>query len=313
MNAITDLVKVLSIGQPQSFGSLTVYPLSLQEQRDPDYLTLDEALESKVARVTEISTGGHVPELRFETTSQERVLLVDGEELVGARQNRVLNLTILVGGHRAVVIPVSCVERGRWAYVSREFRSAGRKLFASARAAKLEQVSRSLRDSGERRSDQMRVWADVAETSACFRTSSSTESMGDIYAQQDRRLGEYRGAFRALPGQVGAVFAIGQRVVGLECFDAQATYRRLMAKLVSSYALDAARLNGRDAAAAPTLDEVAAFLRAVQQAAIDKYAAVGEGDDLRLEGHDVAGAALVEAQRVIHLAAFSKDRLANDY
>jgi len=66
--------------------------------------------------------------LAFENSSAEKILLVDGDELVGAKQNRVINLSILVAGGAKVVIPVSCVEQGRWAYRSREFSSARRAL-----------------------------------------------------------------------------------------------------------------------------------------------------------------------------------------
>ena len=66
--------------------------------------------------ITEVSDGGSVPELAFENASAGKILLVDGDELVGARQNRVVNISILVGGGQRVVIPVSCVEHGRWSY-----------------------------------------------------------------------------------------------------------------------------------------------------------------------------------------------------
>ena len=78
-----------------------------------------------------------MPELSFENPSAEKILLVDGDELVGAKQNRILNLTILVGAGQKVVIPVSCVEQGRWRYRTAEFASAGRTLFAKARARKM--------------------------------------------------------------------------------------------------------------------------------------------------------------------------------
>jgi hypothetical protein len=69
---------------------------------------------------------------------------VDGDELVGAKQNRILNLTILVGGEQKLVIPVTCVEQGRWRYRNPEFASAGRALFAKARARKMSQVTESM-------------------------------------------------------------------------------------------------------------------------------------------------------------------------
>ena len=38
-----------------------------------------------------------------------------GEQLAGGKQNRVLNASILVPAKSELPIPVTCVERGRWA------------------------------------------------------------------------------------------------------------------------------------------------------------------------------------------------------
>lgn len=168
MQLINDTLSALSISAPQSFSNLAVYPLIAPADLDPDYLVLNEALARKLARVTEVSAGGSVPELAFENQADQGVLLLDGEELVGARQNRVLNITILVGGHKSVVIPVSCVEHGRWRYNSDEFASADHALFSKARAKKARHVSASMRDSGTRHSDQGEVWDDIAQKQAAF-------------------------------------------------------------------------------------------------------------------------------------------------
>lgn len=39
------------------------------------------------------------------------VLILDGEEILGAKQNRMVNATILIAAHTKVKVPVSCVER----------------------------------------------------------------------------------------------------------------------------------------------------------------------------------------------------------
>ena len=66
--------------------------------------------------VTEINESGSVPELRITNNLDERVLLIDGQELIGAKQNRILNTDVLVSAKKSLNLPVSCVEQGRWGY-----------------------------------------------------------------------------------------------------------------------------------------------------------------------------------------------------
>ena len=48
----------------------------------------------------EVSKEGDVPNLPFENHGNSKVLLVDGDELVGAKQNRIINLSILADTHK---------------------------------------------------------------------------------------------------------------------------------------------------------------------------------------------------------------------
>lgn len=307
MQIIADSIGQLKLGAAQTYRNLAVFPLIRDGQSAADYVLLDDALEEKLARVTEISEGGSVPELRFENQGDRSVLLVDGDELVGARQNRILNLSVLVAAHTGMAIPVSCVERGRWQYRTRDFQSAKRTLFAKARAAKMGQVTASLRRTGSRESDQHAVWEGISAKFDALSSGSPTEAMGDLYEQQRIRLTEFRRSFQAGPSQVGAVFAVNGKPVGAEFFDAAATFERFLQKLLESYAIDAIEDEG-DGEDVPSLEEAAAFLRRVQIASAEKFEAIGEGEDVRLRGRGIAGGALVKADRVVHLAAFAEVR-----
>ena len=307
MNPIAETLSTLTLGEAVSFRNLAFFPLLASEGRDPGYLTLDEALAERVARVTEVSAGGSVPELRFENGGAEKVLLVDGEELVGAKQNRVLNVTILVGAQQTVTIPVSCVEQGRWSYRSPEFASAGRAQFSKGRAEKAEQVSYCLRATGERRSDQGAVWEGIAEMICRLDADSPTGAMADIYEKSASSLGEYRDALRPLQRQAGAVFAVGRKIVGVDLFDSPATLGKLWGKLLSSYALDALEeATGGSAAGNGGAGREAAerFLRHVGEATVNRFPGVGIGEDLRLQRSGLAGGGLWAEGRLVHLAAF---------
>lgn len=304
MNAITQTLESLQIAQAQHYGNLTLLPLVETEAIPQPYLTLDEALEQHLARVTELTESGVVPELRFDNLSGQRILLLDGEELVGAKQNRVLNITILVAGHAQIVIPVSCVERGRWHHLSREFHSAKRAMYARARAAKMAQVSRSLRSHGSRRSDQSAVWADIEAKSERMGSHSATEAMAAMYEQECSSLEDYAQAFRPKERQVGAVFAINGQILGAELFDSAAVFDKLLQKLVGSYAMDAIE-EPQQTTEALAEQAVRDFLSRIQASSMQSFPAVGEGQDLRLQGRGISGGALLADGRVVHLSAFS--------
>ena len=117
-------------------------------------------------RIRETSESGSVPELAVENPLAERVLLYDGEELVGAKQNRILNVSVLVEAKSTLTIPVSCVEQGRWRHVSPEFEGGGSISHAQLRRRKAEtQAAQPL----ARGVAQSEVWDELHEKS--FRMS----------------------------------------------------------------------------------------------------------------------------------------------
>lgn len=300
MNIIAETLSTLRLGTPAGYRNLAIFPLFSEPDRAPGYVTLDEALARKTARMTEVSESGHVPELFFENADAEKILLLDGEELVGAKQNRILNVTILVGAGQKIAVPVSCVEQGRWHWKTRHFESTKRSLFARARAKKMAQVNRSLRSGASYRSDQGEIWNDVEEKLAAFCMESPTASMSDAFEGRSADMDEYVRALRPAEHQVGAVFAVDSKVVGLELFDSAVTFAKLMEKLVRSYAMDAIEGQAREAKP-PVEDVVRKFLEDMKAAVVERFPAVGEGEQLRLESDTLAGGALLTDDHLVHV------------
>ena len=238
------------------------------------------------------------------------MLILDGEELVGAKQNRIVNLTILVAAQQTLHIPVSCVEAGRWAHRSREFAAAGRAHYATGRARKLEQVSCAMRAFGTREADQRDVWQDIDEKSRRMKAGSATRAAAAMYERSRSKLDAFIEELEAVPRQAGAVFAINGIVAGLDVFDSPATWRKSMRKLVQSYGLDAldhadarghvgASVGGSDAKPQPEV-----FVAALRQASRDRFPAIGVGEDVRIAGDSIVGGGLVVDGKVMHLVAF---------
>ena len=290
-------------GETIEYGALAVTPLLGNDQPACDYLTLDEALTAGTVTITEVSDSGSVPELRVINRGITPVLIVDGEELVGAKQNRVINLTVLVAAAGSTTIPVSCVEAGRWRRESIHFASSPRAHFASGRAARMAQVSRSMADHGGRRSDQGAVWEAISEKAARMQAHSVTSAMSAIYEHHASAVDEYVSRLGAVERQRGAVFTVSGRPTGLELFDRADVFHRLMPKLVRSYAIDAV-----EGGAGPTATPSAAgeWVNELVAADTRTFAAIGEGVDLRLDAPGLVGGALVVNARIVHLAAFAR-------
>ncbi len=297
----------LTIGTPQHFAHLTLFPLLHPTPSLPFYLTLDEALALGTIQVTEVGAGGHVPEVRLINRGDRPVLLLDGEELVGAKQNRVLNLTVLAPAHCELVIPVSCVEQGRWHHVAPAFVSSPRVQFASGRAAKAQTVSAALAMERGAVSDQSQVWHEIEGKRRRMGIRSETGAMADLFDGKGTEVEGYVAAFAAQERQTGAIFALGGRVAGLELFDSPETLRRLLPKLVRSYTLDAIECPGTDSPV-PPLDAAAALLHQVATATVQRFPGIGLGETLRLQAPGLTGAGLSVDEGLVHLAAFRTTR-----
>ena len=109
------------------------------------YITLKEAYENQLIQISEVSDSGSVPELRVVNFSQKNILLIDGEELAGAKQNRILNTSIMVPAKGDIVIPVSCTEEGRWSYDTPNFFDSGELASSNIRARKMDHVSKNVK------------------------------------------------------------------------------------------------------------------------------------------------------------------------
>lgn len=88
----------LRVGSPDVVGPLTVYPLFGPEPR-LDYLAFS-AGAARGVRVHELSGGASVNDLSVVNPLELGVLLYDGEEVLGAQQNRTFDVSILVPADR---------------------------------------------------------------------------------------------------------------------------------------------------------------------------------------------------------------------
>ena len=293
----------LKLGEIQVHENMAVFPLFAAGNGGPSYLTLKEALDKKLITVTEIAEAGSVPELKVANSADLFVLLLDGEELAGAKQNRVLNTSILMRGKSEAVIPVSCTEAGRWAYTSAGFHESGNIMARSIRSSKTRSVSESLRTAKSYRSDQGQVWNEISRLHEQAGSASPTGAMQDAYQQRAKDLDQYFQAFACQPKQQGLLVFVNGEVAGMDVLSQAPTYELIHPKLVKSYAMDAL-VQKAAAPAVPAPEKARAFVAEAAACEGSTFASTGAGTDHRFQSTRVVGSALEVDGHVIHLAFF---------
>ncbi len=297
-----------TLGEWQTHDVLTVLPITSDLPSGVDYLTLDEALKAGTLHVTEISEGGSVPQLAVINDGPQPVLLLDGEELVGAKQNRVVNTSILLSPHSKTVIPVSCVEMGRWSYESREFRSSDHVMPADIRARKMSDVSKHLAIHGMRASNQSAVWNEVDSLAMDFNTQSRTHAMQDVFNHVKHDVDALVKPFKPAADQRGFVLCVRGHIAGIEYLSSARAFGCVYSKLLRSYALVALRRRD-ETPVEPDKETVRRLLAAVPTARIQSYPAIGLGHEHRIDSMQtdalntsIQGVALTLEEVLVHLS-----------
>ncbi len=289
----------IQLGEPVEHRGIVVCPLF--PRRDPvaAYVTLDEAL-ARGLRVTEVDEAGTVPELVVRNPLDERVLLYDGEELVGAKQNRILNVSVLVDAKTTLRIPVSCVEQGRWRRDSADFRAAPHISHADLRRRKTQaQAARPL----ARGIAQGEVWDAVHEKLMRMDVAAPTGAALDAHRRYRSDIRALEDAFPAQPGQCGAILGLGPKLC-LDLVSRPDAFALLWPKLRAGYLLDA--LERLDRPATPT-SEIHGLVESLGTALTTRQPSAGLGEDVRLRGERVVGSGLEFEGEVLQLSAFTSE------
>ena len=292
------------MGRAKRYRDITVFPLHREVTPRLDYMALDEALDRKLVEVTEVDAAGSVPDLLVKNCGKRSVLIIDGEEVVGAKQNRVVNTSILLSAESTTKIPVSCTEAGRWAEVSAQFKKSDTVLHHKARARKAQSVSTSYLMSETPVSDQGEVWADIQYLQAASATHSPTNAMKDVYEARQRELDQCLAALRPAAGQQGLLVCVGGKPIGCDYVSRSEVYARVHDKLLRSYVIDALLVSDEEKGKAARKDAARAFLRKTGRCESRCCEAPGTGWDHRFEGKHLAGTALVHEDEVLHQAFF---------
>ena len=214
------------VGGPNSFRSLTIIPLFPKSEPTLEYLGLDEAVASGLV-VTEIDEYGSVPTLRVLNPLDSLVLIYEGEEVTGAKQNRIFNQSVLAPRQSQTAVPVTCVEANRWQHGGKwNFDVAPQAAYPSLRSARYY-------------GGQSEAWEQIAEKSMRLDVRSPTSAVDEIYTSRRVEVDAFVQALPRADGQCGAIVAIGGVLSCIDAVSRSDVWAGLYPKLLRGYALDA--------------------------------------------------------------------------
>ena len=293
-------VPEIRVGEPTVYGGVTVFPLVTGLPLFPggggtfDYVLAHEAMAAGTVEVREVSEEGSVGSLLVNNGGDRAVLFLEGEELTGAKQNRVLCSSVLIAGKTQTRIPVCCVQRGKWAYSTRQFTTG------SCCPPTLRFLLKQ-RTQGRRYGSQEAVWREIRRKHQATRTHSEKENMSDTLETHRETVEDVRGRLRYPEGASGIAVVIGGKLVLVDVFDRSVT-AKLWDRMVQGLVLDV--LEVRETGLQPEASDIAVRLyrvRDMRWRRVESVVGMGEVFHARDDDGTLASALMVDGS-LIHLS-----------
>lgn len=179
---------------------LGVFQLATAGQNTLEYIGAGKAMAERAIEVTEVSEAGSVNRLKVINHSERYVFFMEGDLLEGAKQNRVLNTSVFLAPHSTTIIPVSCVEAGRWHRTSATFNAAPFVYPAFMRQMKAEQVTDNLHKRRAHMANQNEVWESITLYSSTVERSSPTADFISLFGERQRGMDRHAAFIRSPHG-----------------------------------------------------------------------------------------------------------------
>ncbi|WP_067041747.1 ARPP-1 family domain-containing protein [Methanobrevibacter sp. YE315] len=279
---------------PQTHKHMTIVPLKTEHSYKLDILTLKKGFELGLVEVKECKHST-VNTLIVKNKSIDPLLLVDGEEVVGGDQNRIVNSTILIAPQSLSKISVSCTEHGRWKYKS-EFRSSAHIANYKTRRAKLRAKRSNM-------PVQQEVWSSIDDLEESIDFSSDTSAMSESYESQKINHAEFLKAFEIVDGQNGALIILNGEIKGFELFLNPEIYSQFHEKIIKSYLIDSKIENTTYAI---NIDEARLVIEQAKDSTFEDKPSNGLEKVFEFENSIGFGNLYIYEQEILHWSYFKK-------
>lgn len=289
----------------QQIDGLEITPLILDGAAGTPFLLAAEAIDRGLLEIAERG-GGSVPTVQATNRGKEYVLILEGDTLIGCKQNRIVAHSVIIAPGKTIDVSVGCMESGRWAHRSPSFSSGKLRADPWLRKKRKLEVMAAMRAGDRARVDQAMMWNDVADQLACHSVGSPTGDYHRLFEELgDDAIGKAN-RFTPVKGQVGVIALWRGHLLGLEVVGHPDCWSHLARRTLPAYLLvadnaDRGLLRGQEG----EIRAAEGWLEALKRAPLSTKPAAGVGLDFDFKTTSVYGSGLWHEGRPAHMAMFS--------
>lgn len=291
----------------QTEGLLSVVQFYTAQRNTLEYISLGEALQKELILVKEKEGGADVNNLTVFNLSKKPVFMMDGDILEGAKQNRVINSSVLLAPDSKGNLPVSCVEQGRWQFVSDKFKPADYTAPAKIRSDKSISVSESLGAFLTHSADQSKVWDNVSHYHKKNKIESASSNLSDMYSKHKNDIDELLKKFESNNDSNGFAIFVKNSLLSLDIFNRTDIFAHYFPKIIKGALFEVLNLKKTKN---PLTQAEAEYKTREMTDMFDElpyktYDSISLGQDIRYESNKISASELRFNDELIHLTALN--------
>lgn len=278
-----------------------------------EYISGPSAIQKNFVEVREVSITGSVNNLELVNNSDKYVFFMDGDILVGAKQNRVLNTSVFVAPNSKINLPVSCVEQGRWRAISDKFRPSEFVSPDTLRAKKLKSVTENLKKGRGHFADQSEVWEAVNEFSFKLEKFSESSDLDEILKKKENDFNSFIANFPLDKNSNGLAFFTDTSPLSIDIFNRTDIYAEYFPRRLRSAATEVYNLKEKE----NTITEAEAKFKALnlfdelEKIQFTAHQGVGIGTEKRWDTDKIAAMELKYLEHLIHFTLLNLEPVKN--
>ena len=293
-----------NISDPVKKNNITIFFLQSKTKLENNFLTLEESISKSLVDIKEINSKGTIRYLKVSNKSNQKLLILGSEQIIGnaLKQNRVVNNTTLVPEQTTTLLSVSCCEKNRWSpAVANNICTSESLYFTKGR------INNSVDIFDNNKTDQFKIWDDIAEKLDEFNTKSFTGTLEDTYNKNKLYFDEITKYFKINVNDVGVVAAIGNRLVNVEIFSSNKLLKMYFPKIIKSLIFESYKKTSQNYFLG--LKDVYKLFRLIEFSEKKLHKPHNDclGEEIRFNSDRVVGSCLNYKEKLLHFSGFLKD------